>query len=108
MLAPQNPSLNIVRGRKKLTRPSDGSRNLPVLDIHPGEVKVLVRVGVPVARQLQHAEVPVGAVRRRRGRDGGDLLDEVGVVLGVPEADGAGVEVLDFVLVYLIFVGYFN
>lgn len=54
---------------------------------------MLVRVGVPIARQLQDAQVPVCAVAACADAHGRYCLDEVVAAGGVPEAYGLGGEI---------------
>lgn len=56
-----------MREKKQRTGTTDGSSDSARLDIDAREVKVLGGVGVAGARQLEHAQVPVGAVGRGRG-----------------------------------------
>lgn len=64
------PSTTVGKYRL-LTSGSDRGRQAAGLDVHPGEVEVLVAVRVPAPGQLEHTEVPVGAIAARAGADGG-------------------------------------
>jgi len=89
-----SPQQSVQCDTGDLLRPPNSSRDGPVLNINARKVKVLVGVGVPGARQLQDAQVPVGPVGRRRHGNGRHHLLERVAAGRVPEADPVGREVL--------------
>lgn len=82
--------------RSVLTPGTDRGRQAAGLDVHPGEVEVLVAVRVPAPGELEHAQVPVRAVAARARADGGHGQLEGVCAGGVPESNCVGAEV-DFV-----------
>jgi len=75
-------------------RAGDGRRERARLDIHAGEVPILGAIlRVTISRQTEHAQMPIGTIRRRADRDG-RMGQRQGVGAGrVPEGDGVGGEV---------------
>lgn len=66
----KSPIHNLGKSRL-LTSGSDRGRQAARLDVHAGEVEVLVAVRVAAPGELENAQVPVGAVAAGAGADGG-------------------------------------
>lgn len=84
----------ITGNMHQLTWATNSCGNGTGLDVDAGEKEVLGGVRVSGARQFEDAEVPVGTVRRGRGRLRRNHLLQRSGALRVPEADGAFAEVL--------------
>lgn len=76
-LPPEDPvkvSVNYREINVRMTGLTSRSRNTrcnaSALDVHPGKVQILVRVGVSIPGQFQNTKMPVSAIAARADTDG--------------------------------------